>query len=228
MTTMLETRRVAAMAALFLILAAACCGAVEVRLADGRTLEGTLRPIDDASFLLQTDDALLELAGSQIREVDGRRDLPRPEGRRLVRSSCYEVLRPDGSAEAWNTIRVENGGRGLQTRVEWGVAPTRWRRSARPWGNTLAHRFEPRPGSDVQSVVVELAVPVLPGESVELATSTIRRAAPSATATCGPAPTPATSPTTVSTAACCACRRGPRSSRSSPRSASTSTTAHRS
>ncbi len=179
MTKMLETRRVAAMAALFLILAASCCGAAEVRLTDGRTLTGTLRPIDDATYLLQTDDALLELTGSQIREVDGRRDLPRPEGRRLVRSSCYEVLRADGSAETWNTFHVENGGRALQTRVEWGVAPHemetfRTLKVVDPWGNALPHRFEPRPGSDVQSVIVELVVPILPGESVELATSMIR------------------------------------------------------
>lgn len=179
MTTMFETRRVAAMAALLLILAASYCGAVEVRLADGRTLTGALRPIDDATYLLQTDDALLELTGSQIREVDGRRDLPRPDGRHLVRSSCYEVLRADGSVESWNTFHASNDGRAMLTSLQWGAAPHemekyRTLKVLDPWGNTLRHRFEPRPGTDIQNVIVELAVPVPPGGSVELSTSMIR------------------------------------------------------
>ncbi len=179
MITMQTTRRVAATAALFLVLAASCCGAAEVRLADGRTLTGVLRPIDDASYLLQTDDALFELEGSQIREVDGSRELPRPEGSRLVRSSCYEVLRADGSVEAWDTTHVENDGRTLLTILKWGAAPHemekyRTLKVLDSWGNTLRHRFEPRPGTDIQNVIVELAVPVLPGESVEISTSMIR------------------------------------------------------
>jgi hypothetical protein len=179
MITMHTTRRVAAHAALLLILAASCCGAAEVRLVDGRTLTGTLRPIDDASYLLQTDDALFELTGSQIREVDGRRELPPPEGSRLVRSSCYEVLHADGSVEAWNTSHVDNDGRTLLTSLQWGAAPHemekyRTLKVLDPWGNTLRHRFEPRPGTDIQNVIVDLAVPVLPGESVEISTSMIR------------------------------------------------------
>ena len=179
MTTMLETRKAAALAALLLILAASCCGAAEVRLADGRTLTGALRPIDDATYLLQTDDALFELEGRQIREVDGSRELPRPGGSRLVLSSCYEVLRADGSVEAWNTFHAGNDGRTLLTSLQWGAAPHememyRTLKVLDPWGNTLRHRFEPRPGTDVQNVIVELAVPVLPGESVELQTSMIR------------------------------------------------------
>ncbi len=181
MTTTNATLRTATRAAplLLLLLAAETCCATEVRLTDGRTLTGVLRPVDEATYLLQTGDALYELEGRQIREVDGDRDLPRPEGRRLVRSSCYEVLRADGSVEAWNTFHVANDGRELQTSVVWGAGPHemetyRTLKILDPWGNTLPHRFEPRPGTDIQNVIVELAVPVLPGESVEMSMSTIR------------------------------------------------------
>jgi hypothetical protein len=172
------------LAILAALLAAAACpaaDAAEVELADGRTLDGVLRPVTHGLYLLQADDALYELDGREIGAVDG---VPGPpllaDAEPLAFVSSYRIVRPDGDVEVWSSQSQENRTNKLLTWLRWGAAPHeleayRTMSAFDVYGNRLAHRLEPREGSDVHDVIVDFAVPVMPGESVEISFRTVQK-----------------------------------------------------
>jgi hypothetical protein len=170
---------------LALVLTASLCAAadaVEVELTDGRTLTGVLRTVTDGMYLLQADDALYELGGREIRTVDGRPGAPAldDEDEKLVyKSSFYNVL-PDGDVEYWSAMGVENSDKKLLTWMKWGAAAHELDAyetmvALDVYGNELTHRVEPRKGTESYDVIVDFAVPVMPGEFTEITFRTLQR-----------------------------------------------------
>ncbi|MBU0742882.1 hypothetical protein KKG45_07045 [bacterium] len=171
---------------LILAVLATCCAAadtVEVELTDGRTLTGVLRPVTDGLYLLQADETLYELRGDEIAAVDGRADAwSVGKAKRLIHTNSYRRVLPDGDLEIWQSMSVDNEGKKLLTWFSWGAAPHELYMyedmvALDAYGNRLAHRLEPRRGTDVHDVIVDFAVPVMPGESVEIMVRAVRRGA---------------------------------------------------
>ncbi len=162
-----------------LILAALAAGgfAAEpsaVELNNGKTLTGFLRPVSEGLYLLQTDEALYELSGGEIASVDGREGAPRVDGKRkFARTSSYRRLLPDGDVVISQSMIVHNRGRKIQSTVKWGAAPHELEAyetmtALDVYGHELEHRFEPRRGTDIMNVIVDLEVPVMPGEEMTM------------------------------------------------------------
>jgi len=151
-----------------------------IKLADGRSLTGALREIEPSRYLVQAGDKLYEFSGDEIASVDGRPGIPKSAANGLVRYESYEELTGDGDVVLYAHFSTVNRTRKAWTTVEWGAAPHEMAQMATleavdGYGNRLTHHLEPRPGSDIQSVVVDLAVPVAPGETVNLTTRYLLR-----------------------------------------------------
>jgi len=172
-------------AILTLILAATGCLAdgpadpADVELVDGRTLTGLLRPVTHGLYLLQAEDALYELDGREIGAVDG---VPGPpvltDAAPLAFVTSFRNVLPDGDVEIWSSQSRENRGRTLLTWLKWGAAAHeleayRTMVAFDAYGNRLGHRLEPREGTDLHDVIVDFEIPVMPGETVEIAFRTL-------------------------------------------------------
>lgn len=153
----------------------------EVELKGGKTLTGVLRPVLDSIYLLQTEETLYELSGSEIVRVDGGTDLPRIDTRRkFAATSSYNRLLPSGDLEISSTMTIRNRGKHIQTTVQWGAAPHEVRmyetmRTLDIYGHELDYRLEPRGGTNVMNVIVDLEVPVMPGEDMDLSIRLLHR-----------------------------------------------------
>jgi len=155
---------------------------VTVELRDGRVIEGVLRQIETSRYLLQSGPALYEMTGDEIARVDGREGPPPPASDTPppVRSDTYEVVRPDGDVELWVTLRSVNDTPRVWTFVQWRAKPhelemMRSMAAYDAYGHHLTHRVEPHPGSDLHHVIVDLEVPIAPGESALLTRRYLRR-----------------------------------------------------
>ncbi len=151
-----------------------------IRLTDGRVLTGALREIEPSRYLVQTGDTLYEFTGGEIASVDGVPGVPESAAGGLVQYASYEELTGDGDLVLYAHFSAVNRTRKAWTTVEWGAAPHEMEqvgtlKAYDGFGNALTHHLEPRPGSDVQRVIVDLAVPVAPGETVDLTTRYLLR-----------------------------------------------------
>ncbi len=169
---------------LALTILAACCpaaDAVEVELTDGRILTGVLRPVVSSLYLLQADDALYELGGREISAVEGETGPPvLDDADQLVYNMSYRNVLPNGDVEYWSRMSIQNGDKKLLTWMSWGAAAHeldayRTMTALDAYGNPLDHRIEPREGTNVYDVIVDLEVPVMPGEHMEISFRTVHK-----------------------------------------------------
>jgi len=145
-------------------------------LKDGRTIVGRLRALQESRYLVQGaeggEQVVLELPAAQIQSVDGRAALPAYDPQQPVRvTQAVEEVDAGGAVTSWFTMEVRNESRSLMTRVSWGVADWERERSSRlrvldPFGHQLTPRLEPR--GEGQQVIIDLAVPVAPLETLVL------------------------------------------------------------
>ncbi len=150
-------------------------GSVRVELHDGQVLEGRLRLVEPSAYLLQTEDVLYELSGTEIAAVDGRTGRPEldPPSERLIRYESYEIIHADGQVDLWSHARVTNDSPIVWTYVKSGAAKHELDLMERleaydGYGHRLDHRIEPREDSDLHNVIVDLVVPIAPGEAVNI------------------------------------------------------------
>lgn len=171
--------------AILTILAGAAAAAEPVTIViegHGTPLTGFLRNISDSRFLLQADDAYYEFTRSQIVSVDGTDDIPLSAyGKKpLVRSTFYEVVRPDGDVEVNYHLEFTNRSSGFLKSTAWGVGghETELYESMVAhdgWGNELEVEVEGH--GDHRRAVLHFAVPVAPGETSVFALRIIREGA---------------------------------------------------
>jgi hypothetical protein len=148
-----------------------------VKLRDGSTHEGVFLRLFQGTYLLQTDDALLELSDDDI-DPDTFADRPRREAqprRQLSVANHYVELHRDGTATRYLTLYSQNRGDRAITEYRYGLAP--WeqheidQRVSVDWfGNPIPQRFDP-PRDEWEAdwdrnvrVIATLPVPVAPGE----------------------------------------------------------------
>ncbi len=146
--------------------------ASRVELRDGRVLKGAIRQVGSCLYLLQSADALYEVAGEEIVAVDGKPGVSAvpATGERLIRYERAEVVRPNGDVDLWSKAHVTNNGKSALTYIQWGAKESELEmiRTMEAWGgfgHRLTHRIEPRHGTDLYDVFVDLATPVAPGSS---------------------------------------------------------------
>lgn len=153
----------------------------DVELKGGQILTGVLRPAVDSVYLLQTDQTLYELNGAEIVRVDGEAGAPRIDAtRKFAVSQSYRRLLPSGDMEIASTMTIRNRGKKIQTTVQWGAAPHEQQMyetmtALDVYGNRLDYRFEPRGNTGIQNVIVDLEVPVMPGEDMDLSIRLLER-----------------------------------------------------
>jgi hypothetical protein len=148
-----------------------------VRLDDGRVLHGAIREISPQRLLIQTDDEMVEVTADRVAAVDGGPLSPAllATRERLIVSTHYVTVSEDGSSELWTRNRTVNRGTEVITSLSWGAAEhelamVRTMQAFDGFGNRLSHRLEPPTGDrGHHTVVVDLALPVPPGETVDLA-----------------------------------------------------------
>jgi len=149
-------------------------GAMAVELTNGKTLTGVLRAVQPSLFLLQTADVLYEISGDEIAGVEGG-ELPGvDEDKRLIHSESFEVIQPNGDVEHWVTLQTRNESGAVWTYTSWGVSEREVDMHRRmlvydKYAQRLNHRLEPREGTDLHDLVIDFAVPVFPGEAMDLA-----------------------------------------------------------
>jgi hypothetical protein len=157
---------------------------VEVQLkGHGEPLTGYLRQISDSRFLLQGDNVYHEFPGNQIVTVNGMDDIPesvRGSGR-LIFSSFYEKILPDGDVEVWSHNEITNNGAKILTGTDWGAAAweedeIRTMEVYDTFSNKLPVTIIPR-GDGTFRVEVDFLVPVAPRESLGLTVKIIRKGA---------------------------------------------------
>lgn len=146
-------------------------------------LTGYLRQVSDARFLLQGDNVYHEFPGNQIVTVNGKDTIPssvRGNGR-LIFSSFYEKILPNGDVEVWSHNDITNDGVMVLTGTDWGAAAweeeqIRTMEVLDPFGNKLPVTIVPRDNGTFK-VEVDFMVPVAPRESLGLTLKIIRKGA---------------------------------------------------
>jgi len=148
-----------------------------VTLADGTTYEGALVRLAPARYLLQTDDALLELTDD---DLDPRTFTVRARQEAVPAQPVHEIrhydeLHADGTVTRWWTRRNVNEGRHAITEYRFGLAPHERGLADQcsyrdGFGNVLVPVYDPprdqwplHPDERIQ-VTLRLPVPVAPGE----------------------------------------------------------------
>ncbi|MCP4547976.1 MAG: hypothetical protein GY835_16045 [bacterium] len=163
----------------------------EIILANGTTMIGILRAVAPSRYIVQgvlegelnAAEVAFEVSGDLIRGVDGRSTLPAFDSRkRIIESEWFERVMPNGDVEMWRSLTVGNNSQKLLTYASWDVADrevasTREMLVMDMFGQELVHRLEEADGEHGRRVVVELEVPVAPGESLDLALRLTQRGA---------------------------------------------------
>ncbi|MBD3337032.1 MAG: hypothetical protein GF355_16075 [Candidatus Eisenbacteria bacterium] len=146
-----------------------------VVLKDGRALAGVLRLLEPSLYLLDSEDGIYEISGSEIQAVDGVPGPPdlEPPGERILRYATFEVVSPEGHIDIWSRMEVPNESHAAWTYTQWGVKPRELERYQTmelrdSFGNLLPLELEPRPNSDLYTARAQLVVPVAPGEDLVL------------------------------------------------------------
>lgn len=144
-------------------------------------IDGFLRNISDSRFLLQGEDVYYEFPQNQIVSVDGRADIPDHVygQRRLIFSSFYEKILPNGDVEVWLRVDSKNTGSTMLTTTDWGVGPhelaeARERSVFDGFGNRLRLELVPAENG-LYRQIAHLVVPIAPRETISLALKTVRQ-----------------------------------------------------
>lgn len=146
-------------------------------------LIGHLRQISHARYLLQGPNFYYEFPGNQIVTVNGGTDVPesaRGSGR-LIFSSFYEKVLPDGDVEIWSHNQITNDGIEVLTGTDWGAAAReadalKTLEVYDTFGNRLPVTITPKDDGTFL-VGVDFIVPVAPKESLGLALKIVRKGA---------------------------------------------------
>jgi len=157
---------------------------VEVQLkGHNEPLTGFLRQISDSRFLLQGDNVYHEFPGDQIVTINGEDDLPGSVlgSGRLIFSSFYEKILPDGDVEVWSHNEITNNLSWILTGTDWGAAAweeeqVRTMKVYDNFSNELPVTIVPRDDGTF-GVEVDFVVPVAPRESLGLTLKVIRKGA---------------------------------------------------
>jgi len=146
-------------------------------------IEGYLREVSHSRYLLQGENVYYSFPADQIVTVDGKKSFPesvRGSGR-LIYSTLYEKLLPNGDVEIWLRNEVENDSAIHLKGTDWGAAA--WEKDELEtlevydnFANRLPVKIIPR-GDGGFRVEVDFLVPVAPGESLGLSVRKVRRAA---------------------------------------------------
>ncbi|MBU8870393.1 MAG: hypothetical protein KOO60_05935 [Gemmatimonadales bacterium] len=146
-------------------------------------ITGYLREISQSRFILQSDGQFYQFNAEELVSVNGNKSPDRNdlgEGR-LIQTSLYEKIRPNGEVEIWTNLDVENTGSDLIESVNWGA--TEWEMESGnsydirdQFGNQLPVDISPG-DNGLYRISVQLPVPVAPMETVRLNLKTIRKEA---------------------------------------------------
>ena len=148
-----------------------------------KPIVGFLRQISDSRFLIQGDNVYYQIPGDQIVTVNGKDDIPesvRGDGR-LIFTSFYEKVLPDGDVEVWSHNETTNDNPWALTGTDWGAAAweeeqIRTMEVYDTYSNQLPVTIVPR-GDGTFRVEVDFLVPVAPRESLGMTMEIIRKGA---------------------------------------------------
>ncbi len=159
---------------------------VVLELKDGTTFRGEIRQVEPSVYVVQTPDEIAEITGAEMRkylvtrtegeidEIIAQIERAAVTGERILRYETFEVITHNGDVDFWSHTQSRNESSKVLTYIQWGAKEReldRYRTMTAfdKYGNRLTSRIEPREGTDLYNVIVDLAVPVLPGEKVDLA-----------------------------------------------------------
>lgn len=148
-----------------------------------KPIVGFLRQISDSRFLIQGDNVYYQIPGDQIVTVNGKDDIPesvRGDGR-LIFTSFYEKVLPDGDVEVWSHNEITNNKAWTLTGTDWGAAA--WEEEQLrtlevfdAFANKLPVTIIPLDDGTFK-VEVDFLVPVAPRESLGLTLKVVRKGA---------------------------------------------------
>lgn len=146
-------------------------------------LTGYLRRISQARYLIQTEDAYLEILGDMIQSVDGKPGVPSDpsDDELLVFATFYEQIQPDGDVVIWTRNHVTNQSNKVMTSTRWGVAQHELQLHQEmevydSYGNRLELTLTPWTEGRHRAEV-KFLVPVAPGEIIDLSQRIVRHGA---------------------------------------------------
>lgn len=156
----------------------------EIRIkGESKPLEGYLRRISESRYLVQTEDAYLEILGDMIQSVDGKPGVPEDPGdyELLIFATFYERIQPDGDVVIWTRNHVTNQSSKVMTSTRWGVAQHELQLHQEmevydSYGNRLEVTLTPWTEGRHRAEV-KFMVPVAPGEEIDLSHRIIRHGA---------------------------------------------------
>lgn len=146
-------------------------------------IEGYLREVSHARYLLQGENVYYAFPADQIVTVDGGKQIPESAqgSGRLIYSTLYEKLLPGGDVEIWSRNEIRNDSALYLEGTDWGGAA--WEKQELQtlevydnFAQRLPVQVIPR-GDGSFRVEVTFLVPVAPGESMGLSVRKIRRGA---------------------------------------------------
>ncbi len=143
-------------------------------------ITGFLREISQSRFMLQGGDQFYEFGADELLTVNGQKtpsDKDLGEGR-LIYTTLYEKIMPNGDVEIWSNLDVDNSGSTLITSIDWGAGEKeleemRTVEIVDQFGNQLPVTISPRSAGGYK-VEVRLLVPVVPMESTSMRMKTVR------------------------------------------------------
>lgn len=143
-------------------------------------ITGYLREISESRFILQGDQQFYEFGANELLTVNGQKtpsDQDLGEGR-LVYTTLYEKILPNGDVEIWSNLDVDNSGSTLITSIDWGAGEKeleemRTIEIVDQFGNLLPVNISPR-STGGYKVEVSLLVPVVPMERTSMRMKTLR------------------------------------------------------
>lgn len=156
---------------------------ITLQLPDGTTVQGALRRVQPSVYLVQTAEQLVEITEDELMQflvvpagqsqadfLASAREVALA-GARLLRYETYEVVTAKGDVDFWSHTETVNESRQVLTYLQWGAREDELPRYQTmtvydQFGNRLTHRSEPRPGTELHNIIVDLVVPVAPGEKV--------------------------------------------------------------
>lgn len=163
---------------------AAAAEPVEVLLkGHDKPIVGFLRQISDSRFLIQGDNVYYQIPGDQIVTVNGQKEIPSSVWGtgRLIFTSFYEKILPDGDVEVWSHNEITNDKAWVLTGTDWGAAA--WEEEQLrtlevydAFSNQLPVTIFPQDDGTFK-VEVDFLVPVAPRESLGLTLKVIRKSA---------------------------------------------------
>jgi hypothetical protein len=149
-----------------------------VELKGGKSVEGILMELHAGTYLIHAEGESFIVPVSEIRRVDGeapvKPDLPVSD--RVPRlQETYEDVTADGRITLHSTHHYENRSSKIIRKIKWGLAKHEFGHLATykvvdVFGNDLPVTLKSAKRFDGKRITVDLARPILPGETLQLTT----------------------------------------------------------